>query len=68
MIFFAPSRKVRSVFCAPSKKFKILTIPNIFASVKSYKLGFVKKRGSHEFCAKSRFDRFFTHRLKNSKN
>ncbi|CAL9202522.1 unnamed protein product, partial [Musa hybrid cultivar] len=53
-IFF----KVRSVFCTPSKKFKILTITNKFAVGKSYMLGFVKKRGGHKFCTKSRFDRF----------
>ncbi|CAL9199424.1 unnamed protein product, partial [Musa hybrid cultivar] len=49
---------VRSVFCAPSKKFKILIIPNKFAFQKSYMLGFVKKRGGHKFCTMLRFDRF----------
>ncbi|RZS22549.1 hypothetical protein BHM03_00055343 [Ensete ventricosum] len=32
-----------SVFHAPSRKFKILAIPNVYAHGKSYKHGFVKK-------------------------
>ncbi|CAL9765462.1 unnamed protein product, partial [Musa acuminata subsp. burmannicoides] len=59
--------EVRSVFCAPTKKFKILTIPNKFTFGKSYMLGFDKKHGGHIFCTKSRFDRFnrfIMHRLK----
>ncbi|RRT32776.1 hypothetical protein B296_00035994 [Ensete ventricosum] len=61
----------RSVFCAPSQKFKILVIPVLLAHGKLYKHGFVKKCDGHKLCVKSRtesnFDRFFMHRLKNSK-
>ncbi|RRT39691.1 hypothetical protein B296_00044696 [Ensete ventricosum] len=61
----------RSVFHAPSQKFKILAIPNLLAHGKSYDHGFVKKRDGHKVCAKSRsnssFDRFFLHLLRNSK-
>ncbi|RWV98408.1 hypothetical protein GW17_00038757, partial [Ensete ventricosum] len=61
----------RSIFCAPSRKFKILAIPIILAQVKSYEHGFTKKYDNHKLCAKSRakssFDRFFVHRLKNSR-
>ncbi|RWW53346.1 hypothetical protein BHE74_00040186, partial [Ensete ventricosum] len=32
----------RSVFRAPSRKFKILAIPNVVAHGKSYELGFIK--------------------------
>ncbi|RZS23204.1 hypothetical protein BHM03_00056088 [Ensete ventricosum] len=61
----------RSVFCAPSQKFKILSIPDVLAHGKSYKHGLTKKRNGHKLCAKSRakssFDRFFVHHLRNSK-
>ncbi|RWV94649.1 hypothetical protein BHE74_00003354, partial [Ensete ventricosum] len=57
----------RSVFHAPSRNFKILAIPNVLAHGKSYEHGFVKKRDGHKLCAKSRFDRFFVHRLRISK-
>ncbi|RRT69998.1 hypothetical protein B296_00026249 [Ensete ventricosum] len=61
----------RSVFCAPSQKFKILAIPNVLAYRKSYEHGFAKKCDGHKLCAKScvksSFDRFFVHRLENSK-
>ncbi|RZS21245.1 hypothetical protein BHM03_00053861 [Ensete ventricosum] len=61
----------RSIFCAPSQKFKILAIPNILAHGKSYELGFTKKRNGHQLDAKSSidssFDRFFVLRLGNSK-
>ncbi|RRT33051.1 hypothetical protein B296_00058952, partial [Ensete ventricosum] len=57
----------RSVFRAPSQIFKILTIPNVFAHGKSYGHGFVTKRDGHKVCSKSSFDRFFVHRLENSK-
>ncbi|RRT50426.1 hypothetical protein B296_00014734, partial [Ensete ventricosum] len=57
----------RSIFYAPSKKFKILAIPNVLAHGKSYEHDFVKKRNGHKLCANLRFDRFFVHRLKNSK-
>ncbi|RWW48312.1 hypothetical protein BHE74_00045626 [Ensete ventricosum] len=67
------SRKVefRLVFRAPSRKFKILVIPNVLAHGKSYEHGFVKKHDGHKLCitshAKSSFDRFFVHHLRNSK-
>ncbi|RWV85512.1 hypothetical protein GW17_00052689 [Ensete ventricosum] len=57
----------RSIFRAPSQNFKILAIPNVLAHGKSYKYGFVKKCNGHKLCAKSRFDRFFGHRLGISK-
>ncbi|RZS12170.1 hypothetical protein BHM03_00043575 [Ensete ventricosum] len=61
----------RSVFHAPSRKFKILAIPDVLAHWKSYEHGFVKKHDDHKFHAKSRvessFNRFFVHRLGNSK-
>ncbi|RWW38879.1 hypothetical protein BHE74_00055844 [Ensete ventricosum] len=63
--------KFRSVFRAPSRKFKILAIPNVLAHGKSYKHGFVKKRDGHKVCtkscAKSTFDQFFVQRHGNSK-
>ncbi|RWV79302.1 hypothetical protein GW17_00059581 [Ensete ventricosum] len=43
----------RSVFCAPSPKFKILAIPNVLAQAMSYEHGFMKKSDDHEFCSKS---------------
>ncbi|RZS05605.1 hypothetical protein BHM03_00036143, partial [Ensete ventricosum] len=61
----------RSVFRAPSRKFKILAIPDVLAQGKSNEHGFTKKRDGHKLCAKTRaescFDRFFVHRLGNSK-
>ncbi|RWV86070.1 hypothetical protein GW17_00052078, partial [Ensete ventricosum] len=57
----------RSVFCAPSRKFKILVIPNVLAHGKSYEHGFVKKYDGRQLCAKSSIDRFFMHRLRNLK-
>ncbi|RRT68603.1 hypothetical protein B296_00027472, partial [Ensete ventricosum] len=61
----------RSIFHAPSQKFKILVIPNVLAHGKLYDHGFMKKYDGHKLCAKSRvklsFDRFFMHRLENSK-
>ncbi|RWW35772.1 hypothetical protein BHE74_00059257 [Ensete ventricosum] len=61
----------RLVFCAPSQKFKILTIPDVLAHGKSYEHNFMKKRDGHKLCAKSRadssFDLFFMHHLGNSK-
>ncbi|RRT61562.1 hypothetical protein B296_00007070 [Ensete ventricosum] len=61
----------RSIFCAPSRKFNILANPNVLAHGKPYEHGFVIKHDSHKFYVKSsvklRFDRFFMHRLKNSK-
>ncbi|RWV86955.1 hypothetical protein GW17_00051099, partial [Ensete ventricosum] len=61
----------RSVFRAPSRKFKILAIPDVFAHGKLYEHCFVKKCDGYKLCGKSRaesgFDRFFMHRLGNSK-
>ncbi|RRT66757.1 hypothetical protein B296_00008358, partial [Ensete ventricosum] len=57
----------RSVFRALSQKFKILAIPNVLVYGRSYEHGFVKKRDGHHLCARSSFDRFFVHRLENSK-
>ncbi|RZR93448.1 hypothetical protein BHM03_00021955 [Ensete ventricosum] len=61
----------RSIFRAPSQKFKILAIPNVLAHGKSYEHGFMKKHDGHKLCvtlhAKSIFDRFVMHRLENSK-
>ncbi|RWW52532.1 hypothetical protein BHE74_00041046, partial [Ensete ventricosum] len=63
--------KFRSIFCAPSWKFKILTIPNVLARRKSYEHGFAKICDSHKLCAKSRaessFNQFLVHHLGNSK-
>ncbi|URD90572.1 hypothetical protein MUK42_31344 [Musa troglodytarum] len=53
------------VFCAPSQKFKILTIPNLFGLRKLYNLRFIKKHEGHKVCVKSIFDRFFVHHLEN---
>ncbi|URE49588.1 hypothetical protein MUK42_32443, partial [Musa troglodytarum] len=50
---------VGSVFCAPSRKFKILTIPNLLGLGKLYNQGFTKKRDGHKIYAKSIFDQFF---------
>ncbi|RWW55763.1 hypothetical protein BHE74_00037563, partial [Ensete ventricosum] len=57
----------RSIFRAPSRKFKILAIPNVLDHGKSYEHSFMKKCDSHKICAKSSFDRFFMHSLGNSK-
>ncbi|RWW37241.1 hypothetical protein BHE74_00057678, partial [Ensete ventricosum] len=63
--------KFRLVFRAPSRKFKILAIPDVLANGKSYKHSFMKKHDAHKLCAKSRaassFDQFFVHRIGNSK-
>ncbi|RRT73074.1 hypothetical protein B296_00020370, partial [Ensete ventricosum] len=57
----------RSGFRAPSRKFKILAIPNVFSYRKSYEHGFTKKYDGPKLCAKSSFNQFFMHRLENSK-
>ncbi|RRT33536.1 hypothetical protein B296_00035083 [Ensete ventricosum] len=61
----------RSVFRAPSRKFKILANPNVLAHGRSYKNGFMKKCDGHKHYAKSRpessFDWFYVHHLINSK-
>ncbi|RRT66059.1 hypothetical protein B296_00017231 [Ensete ventricosum] len=53
------------------RKFEILVIPNVLALRKSYEHSFTKKYDGYKHCAKSRakssFDRFFVHRLENSK-
>ncbi|RZR76490.1 hypothetical protein BHM03_00001302 [Ensete ventricosum] len=63
--------KFRSIFRAPSRKFKILAIPNVLAHGKSYEHDFMKKYDGRKLCTKSRtkssFDRFFVHHLGNSK-
>ncbi|RZS16612.1 hypothetical protein BHM03_00048632 [Ensete ventricosum] len=38
----------RSIFHAPSRKFKILAIPDVLANGKSYEHGFVKKHDGHK--------------------
>ncbi|RZS14605.1 hypothetical protein BHM03_00046317 [Ensete ventricosum] len=48
----------RSVFRAPSRKFKILPIPDVLAHGKSYEHGFDKKCDGHKLCAKSRAVKF----------
>ncbi|URD74368.1 hypothetical protein MUK42_33770, partial [Musa troglodytarum] len=55
------------VIFAPFQKFKILTIPNLLGLGKLNNLSFVKKHDCHKVCAKSMFDRFFSHHLENSK-
>ncbi|RZS25216.1 hypothetical protein BHM03_00058389, partial [Ensete ventricosum] len=59
----------RSVFHAPSRKFKILAIPIVLAHGKSYEHGFMKKHDGHTLCIKSRtkssFNKFFVHHLRN---
>ncbi|RWW39514.1 hypothetical protein BHE74_00055163 [Ensete ventricosum] len=61
----------RSVFRAPSRKFKILAIPNVLTHGKLYERGFMKKHDDHKLCvkshAKSSFVRFFMHHLENLK-
>ncbi|RRT38755.1 hypothetical protein B296_00039529, partial [Ensete ventricosum] len=64
---FTREVEFRSIFHAPSQKFKILAIPNLLAHRKSYDHGFMKKYDGHKHCVKSSFDRFFMHQLKNSK-
>ncbi|RWV77038.1 hypothetical protein GW17_00062185 [Ensete ventricosum] len=63
--------KFRSVFHAPSRKFKILANPNVLDHGKSHEHGFMRKCDGHKHYAKSRlessFDWFYVHRLKNSK-
>ncbi|RZS23044.1 hypothetical protein BHM03_00055889 [Ensete ventricosum] len=61
----------RSIFYVPSRKFKILVIPDVLADGKSYEHGFTKKFDGHKLSMKSHtessFDRFFVYRLRNSK-
>ncbi|RRT61363.1 hypothetical protein B296_00037496 [Ensete ventricosum] len=44
----------RTVFCAPSQKFKKLAIPDVLTHGTSYEHGFVKKRDGHKLCLKLR--------------
>ncbi|RWW82067.1 hypothetical protein BHE74_00009483 [Ensete ventricosum] len=57
----------RSVFHAPSQKFKILTIPNVLGHGKSYEHSLAKKRYGHKLCTKLTFNQFFVYHLENSK-
>ncbi|RZS27489.1 hypothetical protein BHM03_00060967 [Ensete ventricosum] len=63
----APRVEFRLVLRAPSRKFKILAIHNVLAHGKSYEHGFMKKHDGHKLCAELSFDRFFVHRLGNSR-
>ncbi|RZR93449.1 hypothetical protein BHM03_00021957 [Ensete ventricosum] len=56
----------RSVFHAPSRKFKILAIPNVLAHGKSYEHGFAIQCDGHILCVMLIFDPFM-HRLCDSK-
>ncbi|RZS24514.1 hypothetical protein BHM03_00057594 [Ensete ventricosum] len=68
---FCVKVEFRSIFRGPSRKFKILSIPNVIAHGKSYEHGFAKKLDGYIHCVKSRaessFNWFFMHRLGNSK-
>ncbi|RWW56824.1 hypothetical protein BHE74_00036425, partial [Ensete ventricosum] len=61
----------RSIFRAPSRKFKILATPDVLAHRKSYEHSFTKKYDGHIPCTmshvQSSFDQLFVHRLENSK-
>ncbi|RWW51766.1 hypothetical protein BHE74_00041862 [Ensete ventricosum] len=46
--------KIRSVFCTPSPKFKIMAIPNVLAHGRLYEYNFEKKHDDHKHCTKSR--------------
>ncbi|RWW69711.1 hypothetical protein BHE74_00022677, partial [Ensete ventricosum] len=63
--------ELRLVFRAPSRKFKILALPDVLAHGKSYEHSLMKKCKGHKLCVKSRakssFDRFFVHHFRNSK-
>ncbi|RRT73071.1 hypothetical protein B296_00020365 [Ensete ventricosum] len=63
--------KFRSIFHAPSQKFKIFAIRNVLAHGKSYEHDFMKKRNGYKLCAescsKSSFNWFFMYHLGNSK-
>ncbi|RWW04576.1 hypothetical protein BHE74_00035953, partial [Ensete ventricosum] len=47
---------VRLIFHAPSRKFKILPIPNVLAHEKSYEHGFMRKCDGQKLHTKSRID------------
>ncbi|RWV87578.1 hypothetical protein GW17_00050409 [Ensete ventricosum] len=67
VINFTLRVKFRSIFRALSSNFKILSIPNVLAHMKSYEHSFTKKCDGHKLCAKSHgkshFDRFLVHCL-----
>ncbi|RWV80822.1 hypothetical protein GW17_00057842 [Ensete ventricosum] len=42
----------RSTFCAPSRKIKILAIPNVLAHEKLYEHGFMKNTTVHKVARK----------------
>ncbi|RRT31371.1 hypothetical protein B296_00054178, partial [Ensete ventricosum] len=63
----APRVEFRLVLRASAQKFKILAIHDVLAHCKSYEHGFKKKFDGHKLFADSSFDRFFVHRLENSK-
>ncbi|RWV95223.1 hypothetical protein GW17_00042167 [Ensete ventricosum] len=67
VINFMHDVEFRSIFHAPSQKFKILAIPNVLAHGKLYEHDFMKKRDGHYICMKSSFDRFLVHHLGSSK-
>ncbi|RWW35698.1 hypothetical protein BHE74_00059331, partial [Ensete ventricosum] len=54
--------EVRLIFHAPSKKFKILVIPNVLAHEKSYEYGFTKNMTIIKF-AQSRGSISFLHTI-----
>ncbi|RRT83497.1 hypothetical protein B296_00001449 [Ensete ventricosum] len=66
MVINLPKVEFQSIFRAPSRKFKILAIPNVLAHGKSYEHGCTKKCDGHKLCVKLSFDRFFVHHLINS--
>ncbi|RWW83247.1 hypothetical protein BHE74_00008245 [Ensete ventricosum] len=66
MVINLPKVEFRSIFRAPSQKFKILAIPNVLAHGKSYEHSSTMKCDDHKLYIKSSFDRFFVHRLINS--
>ncbi|RZS27208.1 hypothetical protein BHM03_00060645 [Ensete ventricosum] len=76
-VFRSPSRKFKILanpnILAHESNFDrfFVHLPDILDHGKSYEHGFAKKRDSHKLCTKSRvvtnFNRFFVHRLGNSK-
>ncbi|RRT46313.1 hypothetical protein B296_00003086, partial [Ensete ventricosum] len=53
----------RSVFCASSRKFKILAIPNLLTNGKPYEYSFVNKHDDYKLCVKSHAKSSFDHFL-----
>ncbi|RRT37791.1 hypothetical protein B296_00024568 [Ensete ventricosum] len=53
VINFMHKVEFRSIFRAPSRKFKIQAIPDVLAHGKSYEHSFMKKHDDHKLCAKS---------------